>query len=68
MMLLFFLLAGRFLDHDMRRRTRSVAENVAALRAVSAKRLEPDGGAHEVPLSKIAAGHTVLVAAGERVA
>lgn len=67
-MLLFFLLAGRFLDHDMRRRTRSVAENVAALRAVSARRLEADGAAREVPLSQIAVGDQVLVAAGDRVA
>lgn len=67
-MLLFFLLAGRFLDHDMRRRTRSVAENVAALRAVSARRLEADGTARELPLSQIAVGDRVLVAAGDRVA
>jgi Cu2+-exporting ATPase len=67
-MLLFFLLAGRFLDHDMRRRTRSVAENVAALRAVSARRLEEDGTARDVPLSRLEVGDTVLVAAGERVA
>jgi Cu2+-exporting ATPase len=67
-MLLFFLLAGRFLDHDMRRRTRSVAENVAALRAVSARRIDADGTAREVPLSRLAVGDAVAVAPGDRVA
>jgi Cu2+-exporting ATPase len=67
-MLLFFLLAGRFLDHNMRRRTRSVAENVAALRAQSAMKIGADGAATDVPLSKLAVGDRVLVAAGERVA
>ena len=31
-MLLFFLLCGRYLEHAMRRRTRTVAGNLAALR------------------------------------
>ncbi|MEJ1157041.1 heavy metal translocating P-type ATPase [Prosthecomicrobium sp. N25] len=67
-MLLFFLLLGRFLDHNMRRRTRSVAENVAALRSVTAVRLGPDGAAKEVPVSRIDPGDLVLVRPGERVA
>ncbi|MDK9696440.1 MAG: heavy metal translocating P-type ATPase [Siculibacillus sp.] len=66
-MLLFFLLTGRFLDHNMRRRTRSVAENVAALRVDSAARILPDGSVREVPLSKVSAGDLVLVSPGERV-
>ena len=33
MMLLFFLLCGRSLDHAMRRKTRAVAGNLAALKA-----------------------------------
>ena len=32
-MLLFFLLCGRYLDHAMRRKTRDVAANLAALKA-----------------------------------
>lgn len=67
-MLLFFLLTGRFLDQNMRRRTRSVAENVAALRAETASRILPDGTVREVPLSKIDPGALVLVRPGERVA
>jgi Cu2+-exporting ATPase len=67
-MLLTFLLAGRFLDHNMRRRTRAVAQNLAALRAESALRLRDDGTTQEVPLSKLAIGDRVLVRPGERVA
>ncbi len=66
-MLLFFLLTGRFLDHNMRRRTRSVAENVAALRVEAASKLMPDGTLRDVPLSKIDPGDIVVVRAGERV-
>ncbi len=66
-MLLFFLLVGRYLDHDMRRRTRSVAENIAALRVESAARIAPDGSVRDVPLSKVDPGDLVLVRPGERV-
>jgi Cu2+-exporting ATPase len=34
LMLLFFLLVGRAHDHAMRRKTRAVAGNLAALRAI----------------------------------
>lgn len=66
-MLLFFLLVGRFLDHNMRGRTRSFAENIAALKAEVAARIGPDGTVREVPLSRISAGDLVLVSAGERI-
>src|SRR3712207_9376232 len=45
-MLLFFLLCGRYLDQAMRRRTRAVAGNLAALRAEVAHRI--DGGCEPV--------------------
>ncbi len=66
-MLLFFLLVGRYLDHNMRGRTRSFAENIAALKAEVAARISPDGVVREVPLSKVLAKDLVLVRAGERV-
>lgn len=66
-MLLFFLLVGRYLDHNMRGRTRSLAENIAALKAEVAARIAPDGTVREVPLSKIEPGDRVLVTAGERI-
>ena len=40
MMLLFFLLCGRALDHAMRRKTRAVAGNLAALKAEIAHRFD----------------------------
>jgi len=66
-MLLFFLLVGRYLDHSMRGKTRSLAENIAALKAEVAARIGEDGLVREVPLSKIVTGDLVLVAAGDRV-
>ncbi|MDR3497555.1 MAG: heavy metal translocating P-type ATPase [Ancalomicrobiaceae bacterium] len=67
LMLLFFLLIGRTLDHGMRRRTRGVAENVAALRAITAVKCLPDGSLREVPLSRVDPGDLVLVRPGEHV-
>ncbi|MDE1569692.1 heavy metal translocating P-type ATPase [Aquabacter sp. P-9] len=66
-MLLFFLLAGRYLDHEARRRTRAVAGNVAALRGEMAHRLGPDGVPVRVPVQALAAGDHILVASGERI-
>lgn len=65
-MLLTFLLLGRFLDHAMRRKTRAVAANLAALRAPLACRLSADGSETLTPLAKITTGDLVLARPGER--
>ncbi|MDI1345575.1 MAG: heavy metal translocating P-type ATPase [Pseudolabrys sp.] len=65
-MLLFFLLVGRTLDHAMRRRTRAVAGNLAALRADTAHRFAGDELVN-VPAAALKAGDRVLVRPGERV-
>ncbi|MPT23455.1 MAG: copper-translocating P-type ATPase, partial [Starkeya sp.] len=65
-MLLFFLLAGRYLDHAMRRRTRAEAGNLAALKAVTANRIEPDGRLVTVPAAAVKPGDEVMLRAGER--
>ena len=67
-MLLFFLLIGRYLDHTMRRRTRDFAANLATLRAETATRLLDDGQTRTLPVSAINAGDLVLVRPGERLA
>ncbi|MGO9772703.1 MAG: heavy metal translocating P-type ATPase, partial [Roseiarcus sp.] len=67
-MLLLFLLAGRFLDSRMRRKTRDVATNLAAIKAEKAIKLLDDGEARETPIEAVAPGDLVLVRAGERVA
>ncbi len=66
-MLLFFLLIGRFLDENMRRRTTDLAQNLITLQGHSATRIEPDGTHMEVPLSSINPGDEIYVAAGERI-
>ncbi len=67
-MLLTFLLAGRFLDQNMRRRTRAVASNLAALRAETAVKFVSPEEIREVPVENIGPGDLVLVRPGERVA
>jgi Cu2+-exporting ATPase len=66
-MLLFFLLCGRYLDRAMRRRTRAVAGNLAAMRAETAHRVEADGTRVQVPASALEPGDFVLVRTGERI-
>jgi P-type Cu2+ transporter len=65
-MLLFFLLVGRALDHAVRRKTRAVAGNLAALKAENAHRLVGDELV-SVPSAALKAGDRVLVKPGERV-
>jgi Cu2+-exporting ATPase len=67
-MLLTFLLAGRYLDQNMRRRTRAVASNLAALKADMACKFVSTEEIREVPVAAIRAGDIVLVRPGERLA
>ena len=67
LMLLMFLLAGRFLDQRMRRLTRDFAINLTAIRAERAIKLVAGGEARETPIAAIRPGDLVLVRAGERV-
>src|SRR5436305_4371425 len=67
-MLLTFLLVGRYLDQNMRRRTRAVAGNLAALKAETATRLSETGEITELPLAAIRPGDIVLLRPGERCA
>jgi Cu2+-exporting ATPase len=67
LMLLFFLLCGRYLDHAMRRKTRAVAANLAALKAEFGHRLEEGGELVRVPVEALKAGDRLLVRPGDRV-
>ncbi len=66
-MLLFFLLCGRYLDRAMRRKTRAVAGNLAALRAETAHRIMEAGAIVEVPTAGLDVGDLILVRPGDRV-
>ncbi|MCK4866936.1 MAG: heavy metal translocating P-type ATPase metal-binding domain-containing protein, partial [Alphaproteobacteria bacterium] len=65
--LLFFLLAGRYLDARSRGRARSVAANLLALRVRAVTVIDDDGGARVIAPAEVKTGMTVLVATGERV-
>jgi Cu2+-exporting ATPase len=64
--LLFFLLAGRYLDHLMRARARSAIAQLVSLSSDGATLLEADGTRRYVPARDLKAGMTVAVAAGDR--
>jgi Cu2+-exporting ATPase len=66
-MLLFFLLIGRYLDQSMRRRTRDTAGNLAALRSETAIKFVDGQALLEVPIGAIAPGDLVLVKPGQRI-
>jgi len=67
-MLLFFLLLGRVLDQVMRKKTRSVADQLMALKGETAVVLDPSGEARQVPVRAVHVGDLVLVRPGERIA
>ncbi|MCG2667375.1 cation-translocating P-type ATPase [Bradyrhizobium sp. GCM10023182] len=67
-MLLTFLLVGRFLDQNMRRRTRAVAGNLAALKAETAAKFVGPDEITQVPVAAINPGDIVLLRPGERCA
>ena len=66
-MLLFFLLCGRYLDLTMRRKTRLFAGNLAGLKAEFAHRLDPSGELVQIPAAALHPGDRVLVRPGERI-
>ena len=67
-MLLFFLLCGRYLDHAMRQKTRAAAGNLAALKAEVAHRFDCNGTELvTVPVAALKVGDRLLVRPGERV-
>ncbi|MET0272366.1 MAG: heavy metal translocating P-type ATPase, partial [Phenylobacterium sp.] len=65
--LLFLLLIGRWLDHQLRLRARSAASDLLALQAASAVVVGKDGLEHRRPLAEVAVGDVVIVRPGERI-
>ncbi|HSJ77285.1 MAG TPA: heavy metal translocating P-type ATPase, partial [Erythrobacter sp.] len=67
-MLLFFLLAGRALDAEMRTRTRAGIGALLGRMGKSASVIAPDGSTRRVAAADLEPGMLVLVAAGEALA
>ena len=67
-MLLFFLLAGRWLDSVMRDRARDGVTALLKNKAAGALVLADDGSSNWVPADMLKPGMTMLIAAGERLA
>ncbi|WP_029010726.1 heavy metal translocating P-type ATPase [Azospirillum halopraeferens] len=66
-MLLFFLLIGRYLDQRARGRARSAAEQLLGLQATAVTVVQPDGRTAVLPPERVETGATVLIAVGERI-
>ncbi len=66
-MLLFFLLIGRWLDHNLRNRARSAAKDLIALQSISANLLQSDGHVIAVQAKDITPGDRILLMPGDRV-
>ncbi len=66
-MLLFFLLVGRVLDHMMRERARSAVASLLSLTPSQAVVVAADGTRRSLPVAEIRPGMRFVVAAGERI-
>ncbi len=65
-MLLFFLLIGRFLDHRLRMRSRAAAQDLLAMQATTASRLGANGQLEAVSATDIGVGDKLLLSPGDR--
>ena len=66
-MLLFFLLIGRYLDQLMRAKAGQAAQNLLAMQEVPATVIDKNGHSHVMPADQVAAGAVVQVNTGMRV-
>ncbi len=65
-MLLFFLLIGRYLDHRLRWRARAAARDLLAMQTTTAQRINEQGEISAVTARDIAIGDQILLAPGDR--
>ncbi len=65
--LLFLLLIGRYLDHQLRARARSAARDLLALQAPTACVLDNEHHTRVVPTRDVRVGDLLTIAAGQRV-
>jgi Cu2+-exporting ATPase len=65
--LLFLLLVGRWLDHQLKLRARSAASDLLAMQAPAANVLGLDGLEHRRPIAEVSVGDVLIVRPGERI-
>ncbi|MCF6198971.1 MAG: heavy metal translocating P-type ATPase, partial [Hyphomicrobiaceae bacterium] len=66
-MLLFFLLIGRYLDLRARNRTKDLGQNLMALQKPTVMRLAPNEAPEETPIALVQPGDRILVPSGGRI-
>ncbi len=65
-MLLFLLLIGRYLDHQLREKARTAARDLLAMQATTAARISGDGHVEAVAAKSLVTGDRIVLAAGDR--
>ncbi len=65
-MLLFFLLIGRYLDHRLRWRARAAARDLLAMQAMTAQRIGEGGVIEPVAARDIVVGDLLMLSPGDR--
>ena len=65
-MLLFFLLIGRYLDHRLRARSRAAARDLLALQATTANLMRADGTTEQIAARDIKPGDRIILWPGDR--
>ena len=66
-MLEFFLLIGRYLDHKLRQKSRIAAQELLALQAVTANVIQGDGTIKSVKVSEVKEGEIIEILPGDRI-
>lgn len=66
-MLLFFLLVGRYLEHRSRQSARSAAAELLLMTGRTARRVMPDGSRKTMAIDKLLPGMAIEIAPGERI-
>lgn len=66
-MLLFFLLIGRYLDHKMRNQARSVAHDLMSYKVTNATLINENGESEVIAVEMLVPGQTIQVIPGGRI-
>ena len=67
LMLIFLLLIGRFLDAKLRVKTGQAAQELAMLKQVTTRRIDPSGEVIDIPASLVRPGDKLIIPAGSSI-